>query len=58
MLILSELNFLAVKKIFMEISSKLPLLKKKYLRATHSKFVTKVISKTDYCKIKKYGPKS
>ena len=42
----SELDFVALRKIFMEILDKFAPLKKKYIRANHSKFVTKELSKT------------
>ena len=41
----SELDFATIRKIFMEILDKFALLKKKYIRANHSKFVTKELSK-------------
>ena len=41
----SELDFATIRKIFMEILDKFAPLKKKYIRANHSKFVTKEHSK-------------
>ena len=41
----SELDFVTLRKIFIEILDKLAPLKKKYIRANHSKFVTKEIRK-------------
>ena len=41
----SELDFATIRKIFMEILDKFAPLKKKYIRANHSKFVTKELSK-------------
>ena len=41
----SELDFATLRKIFIEILDKFSLLKKKYTRANHSKFVTKKLSK-------------
>ena len=41
----SELDFATIRKIFMEILDKFAPLKKKYIRASHSKFVTKEHSK-------------
>ena len=40
----SELDFATIRKIFMEILDKIAPLKKKYIRANHSKFVTKELS--------------
>ena len=40
----SELDFAAIRKIFMEILDKFAPFKKKYIRANHSKFVTKELS--------------
>ena len=42
---MSELNFSAIKKIYLEILGKLAPLKKKYLRANHTKLVTKELKK-------------
>ena len=41
----SELDFATIRKIFMEILDKFAPLKKNYIRANHSKFVTKELSK-------------
>ena len=41
----SKLDFATIRKIFMEILDKFAPLKKKYIRANHSKFVTKELSK-------------
>ena len=41
----SQLDFVTIKKIFMEILDKFAPLKKKYIRANHSQFVTKELSK-------------
>ena len=41
----SELDFATIKKIFMETLDKFASLEKKYIRANHSKFVTKELSK-------------
>ena len=41
----SELDFATVSKIFMEILDKFAPLKKKYIRANHSQFITKELSK-------------
>ena len=42
---MSKLNFSAIKKIYLEILRKLTPLKKKYLRANHTKLVTKELKK-------------
>ena len=42
---ISELDFATIRKIFMEILDKFAPSKKKYIRANHSKFVTKKLSK-------------
>ena len=42
---MSELNFSAIKKIYLGILGKLAPLKKKYLRANHTKLVTKELRK-------------
>ena len=41
----SELDFVALRKIFIEILDEFAPLKKKYIRANHSKFATKELSK-------------
>ena len=41
----SELDFATIRKIFMEVLDKFASLKKKYIKANHSKFVTKELSK-------------
>ena len=41
----SELDFATIRKIFIEVLDKFAPLKKKYIRANHSKFVTKELSK-------------
>ena len=41
----SELDFATLRKIFIEILDKFAPLQKKYIRANHSKFVTKELSK-------------
>ena len=52
----SELDFATIRKIFTEILDKFAHLKKKYIRANHSKFVTKELSKAIMLRSKLKNP--